>query len=100
MELKLLLRFQKSQGGGVMERMVHFLKAQGFRQEFEEQEQELRDCLVQLSAILMAHFTSQVGAAAGRGTRSPLAPCGFMHAPHPSRSDVEIMWLGHDTAEC
>jgi hypothetical protein len=85
--------------------MVHFLKAQGFRQEFEEQEQELRDCLVQLSAILnMAHFTSQVGAAAGRGTRSPLAPCGFMlsfmHAPHAPRSDVEIMWLGHDTAEC
>jgi hypothetical protein len=75
-----------------MKRMVHFLKAQGFRQEFEEQEQELRDCLVQLSAILnMAHFTSQVGAAAGRGTRSQLAPCGFMHAPHPSRSDVEII---------
>jgi hypothetical protein len=75
LELKqLLLRFQKSQGGGVMKRMLHFLSAQGFRQQFEEQEQELRDCLVQLSAILnTAQFTSQVSAAASRGTPSPLA---------------------------
>jgi hypothetical protein len=67
LELKQLLQqFQKSKGGGVMKRMVHFLNAQGFRQQFEEQEQELRDCLVQLSAILnMAQFTSQVRAAAG-----------------------------------
>jgi hypothetical protein len=66
LELKeLLLQFQKSQGGGVMKRMVHFLNAQGFKQQFEEQEQELRDCLVQLSAILnTAQFTSQVRAAA------------------------------------
>jgi signal recognition particle GTPase len=66
LELKELLRqFQKSQGGGVMKRMLHFLSAQGFRQQFEEQEQELRDCLVQLSAILnTAQFTSQVRAAA------------------------------------
>jgi hypothetical protein len=72
LELKeLLLQFQKSQGGGVMKRMVHFLNAQGFRQQFEEQEQELRDCLVQLSAILnTAQFTSQVGAAAGHATPS------------------------------
>jgi hypothetical protein len=75
LELKeLLLQFQKSQGGGVMQRMLHFLSAQGFRQQFEEQEQELRDCLVQLSAILnTAQFTSLVGAAASRGTPSPLA---------------------------
>jgi hypothetical protein len=75
LELKeLLLRFQKSQGRGVMNRMLHFLNAQGFRQQFEEQEQELRDCLVQLSTILsMTHITSQVGTAASSGMHPQLA---------------------------
>jgi hypothetical protein len=66
LEMKqLLLQFGKSSEGGVMQRMLHFLSAQGFRQQFEEQEQELRDCLVQLSAVLnVMQVTSQVGAAA------------------------------------
>jgi hypothetical protein len=73
---QLLLQFQKSSAGGVMKRMLHFLNAQGYQQHFEEQEQELRDCLLQLSTILnMAHFTSQVGpVSAGRSTPSSLAP--------------------------
>jgi hypothetical protein len=65
LEMKqLLLQFAKSSEGGVMECALHFLKAQGFRQHFEEQEQDLRDCLVQLSAVLnVVQVTSQVGAA-------------------------------------
>jgi hypothetical protein len=80
LELKeLLLQFQKSQGWGVIRRMLHFLNAQGFRQQFEEQEQELRDCLVQLSTFLsMTHFTSQVGAAASSGKHSQLAQCDLL----------------------
>jgi hypothetical protein len=62
---QLLQQFEKSSEGGVMQRMLHFLSAQGFRQQFEEQEQELRDCLVQLSAVLnVVQVTSQVGVAA------------------------------------
>jgi hypothetical protein len=81
---QLLLQFQKSQGEGVMKRMLHFLNAQGYQQHFEEQEQELRDCLLQLSTILnMAHFTSQVGAAASRGTPSLLMQHQYFGVPTP-----------------
>jgi glucokinase len=62
---QLLQQFEKSSEGGVLQRMLHFFNAQGFRQQFEEQEQELRDCLVQLSAVLnVMQVTSQVGTAA------------------------------------
>jgi hypothetical protein len=91
LELKQLLQqFHESQGKGVMKRVVHFFNAQGFRQQFDEQEQELRDCLVQLSAILnTAQFTSQVCAAASLGTPLLLAQhcCFPMHAHHPLWSD-------------
>jgi hypothetical protein len=79
---QLLLQFQNSQGEGVMKRMLHFLNAQGYQRHFEEQEQELRDCLVQLSTILnMAQFTSQVGSAASCGTRTP--PAQWCDLPMP-----------------
>jgi hypothetical protein len=80
LEMKqLLLQFAESSEGGVMKRMLHFLKAQGFRQHFEEQEQELRHCLVQLSAVLnVVQVTSQVGAAASDNARPSQLP----HCPH------------------
>ena len=62
---QLLQQISKSSEGRVTKRLLHFLNAQGFRQEFEQLEQELRDCLVQLSTILnVVQFTSQVGASA------------------------------------
>jgi hypothetical protein len=78
LEMKQLLTQQcaKSSEGGVMKRMLQFLSAQGFRQQFELQEQELRDCLVQLSTILsMAQITSQVGAATAAEARTDSSPC-------------------------
>jgi hypothetical protein len=63
LEIKhLILQFEKgsSPARGV-KRAVMFLQAQGYQKRFEDLEQELRDCLVQLSAILnMTHFTSKV----------------------------------------
>jgi hypothetical protein len=63
LEMKLLLlKFADSSEGGVVKRMLHFFNAQGFRQHFEEQEQELRGCLIQLSAVLnVVQVSSQVG---------------------------------------
>jgi hypothetical protein len=64
LEMKqLLLQFQKTPHQRV-QRMLNFLNAQGYKQQFNLLEQELRDCLVQLSTILnVTQFTSQVGAA-------------------------------------
>jgi hypothetical protein len=62
---QLLQRFEKCSTGAV-KRVVMFLKAQGYHEELQVLRQELRDCLVQLSAILnMAQFTSQVQPAVG-----------------------------------
>jgi hypothetical protein len=65
LEMKhLLLQFQATSQGRV-QRILQFLNAQGFKLQFDLAEQELRDCLLQLSTILdMAQFAAQVGASA------------------------------------
>jgi hypothetical protein len=58
---QLLLQFRRSSEGRV-QRLLQFLSAQGYKQQWELVEQELRDCLMQLSGILnIAQFASQVG---------------------------------------
>jgi hypothetical protein len=57
---QLLEQFGTSSQGRVR-RLLQFLNARGFKLQFDLLEQELRDCLVQLSAILsVSQFTSQV----------------------------------------
>jgi hypothetical protein len=62
LQVKQLLRqFEKSSSEAV-KRALLFLKAHGYQELFEMLEQELRDCLVQLFAILnISQFTSRVG---------------------------------------
>jgi hypothetical protein len=44
--------------------MLRFLNAAGYQRLFEDKEQELRDCLVTLSAVInLSKFPSKVGAA-------------------------------------
>jgi hypothetical protein len=58
---QLLLKSGVSTEAGVVKSMLYFLHAQGYRQQWELREQELRGCLVQLSAVLdNARFGSQV----------------------------------------
>jgi hypothetical protein len=98
---QLLLQFAKSSEGGVMKRMLHFLNAQGFRQQFEEQEQELRDCLLQLSAVLNAvQVTSQVRSAAAADARPhsshnvvPWSKPSILCSPLQSAGD-RCSWIG------
>jgi hypothetical protein len=55
-----LLQFEPSAEGRVR-RMLQFLSTHGFKQQFELLEQDLRDCLVQLSTILsLFQLTSEV----------------------------------------
>jgi hypothetical protein len=81
---QLLQRFEKCPTGAV-KRALMFLKAQGYREEFRVLRQELRDCLVQLSAILsMLQFTSQVQPSAGSALSNLLnvAPFFVVHWTH------------------
>jgi hypothetical protein len=60
--MKELLQQLDKASTGIANRVLLFLNAQGYKEQFDLLEQELRDCLVQLSAILnMSQFTSQVG---------------------------------------
>jgi hypothetical protein len=61
LEMKQLLQQFGQSSQGRLQRMLQFLNAQGYKQQFDVVEQELRDCLVQLSAVLnITQFTSQV----------------------------------------
>jgi hypothetical protein len=99
---QLLLQFAESSEGGMIKHMLRFLKAQGFRQHFEEQEQELRDCLVQLSAVLnVVQVTSQVGAAATDDARPHSSHTAHTDAPlpcyvnaHPASCSVQLQSSG------
>jgi hypothetical protein len=62
----LLQQFGGVSSEGVANKALQFLHARGFKQQFDLVEQEMRDCLVQLSAVLgFIQFTAQVRAAAG-----------------------------------
>jgi hypothetical protein len=84
LEMKqLLLQFQRRSEGPAIRQMLQFLKTRGYQQQFEMLEQELRDCLMQLSGILnIAYFTSQVGAAAAAAVAAAPAAVARPHIFH------------------
>jgi hypothetical protein len=60
LEVRQLLEHFERSSEGRLKRMLLILNAYGYQQQFQLLEQELRDCLVQLSAILnISLFTSQ-----------------------------------------
>jgi hypothetical protein len=61
LEMQQLMQRLDRSSQGRTQRLLLLLKAQGYKELFGVAEQELRDCLEQLSAILnIAQFTSQV----------------------------------------
>jgi hypothetical protein len=61
LEAKQLLQELNKKPAGRTQRLMLFLNAQGFKMHFDLIEQELRDCLVQLTTILnISQFTSKV----------------------------------------
>jgi hypothetical protein len=68
---------------GLVQRMKMFLDSQGFKQQFEQVEAELQDCLHQLSFVLnTTHFAYLVGAVAAISTSLHMTQC-TAHAQQP-----------------
>jgi hypothetical protein len=85
----LLEQLAKDLWGTEVQSMLHFLSAQGYKQQLDLLEQELRNCLFQLSNILStSQFTSQVGAAVAAVTRPRTGP------PHDVHNALHAVWSG------